>query len=184
MARHFILPGIYQHKPKGIDNMARPVLPIMSLALLLAVFGGGYVMAENSQHQTLTLAGTQPSVKGPAQFFTGTVRIDPVLSPKFPDAPFSGAFVTFEPGARSFWHTHPAGQHLLVVSGVGRTGEWDGEVKEIRAGDVLWCPPGVKHWHGASPTTAMTHLALTGTLTGGKNAEWIEEVSDAQYSGK
>ncbi|MDR3363267.1 MAG: cupin domain-containing protein [Desulfovibrio sp.] len=170
--------------PRGVTGMVRPILFIVSLTLLLAVFGGGYIMAEDAKQQTLTLAGTQPSVKGPSQFFTGTVRIDPLFPPKFPNAPFSGAYVTFEPGARSFWHTHPTGQHLLVVSGVGRTGEWGGKVDEIKAGDVLWCPPGVKHWHGASPTTAMTHLALTGTLADGKNVEWLEEVNEAQYNGK
>jgi quercetin dioxygenase-like cupin family protein len=164
--------------------MARPVLFIISLILSFAIFLGGYVMAENSNQQTLTLAGTQPSVKGSSQFFTGIVRIDPLFSSKFPDAPFSGAYVTFEPGSRSFWHTHPTGQHLLIVSGIGRTGDWGGEVKEIRVGDVIWCPPGVKHWHGASPTTAMTHLALTGMLTDGKNVEWMEEVTDEQYNEK
>jgi quercetin dioxygenase-like cupin family protein len=183
-AIHPTLSTINLHNQRGVADMTRPALFISSLTLLLAAFWGGYVMAENSKQQTLTPAGTQPSVKGPAQFFTGTARIDPLFPPKFPDAPFTGAFVTFEPGARSFWHTHPTGQHLLVVSGVGRTGEWGGEVKEIRAGDILWCPPGVKHWHGASPTTAMTHLALTGTLTDGNNAEWMEEVNDTQYNGK
>jgi quercetin dioxygenase-like cupin family protein len=88
--------------------------------------------------------------------------------------------VTFEPGARSAWHTHPTGQHLIVTSGVGWTQEWSGPVVEIRAGDVVWCPPAVKHWHGATPTTAMTHIALTGTA-GGKNADWLEKVSDEQY---
>jgi quercetin dioxygenase-like cupin family protein len=95
-------------------------------------------------------------------------------------APFSGAYVTFEPGARSAWHTHPAGQHLIVTSGVGWTQEWGGPVTETRTGDVVWCPPGVKHWHGAKPTTAMTHVALTGTA-GGKNVDWLEKVSDEQY---
>ena len=90
---------------------------------------------------------------------------------------------TFEPGARSNWHTHPTGQHLIVTSGVGWTQEWHGPIVEIRAGDVVWCPPGVKHWHGATPTTAMTHLALTGTV-GGKNVEWLEKVTDEQYHGK
>jgi quercetin dioxygenase-like cupin family protein len=95
-------------------------------------------------------------------------------------APFSGAYVTFEPGARSAWHTHPAGQHLIVTHGVGWTQAWGGPIVEIRAGDVVWCPPGVKHWHGATPTTAMTHIALTGTDRG-KNVDWLEKVSDEQY---
>lgn len=87
---------------------------------------------------------------------------------------------TFEPGARSAWHTHPAGQRLVVTAGVGRTGVWGGPVVEIKAGDAVWCPPGVKHWHGAAPGTAMTHIALTG-LTDGQNVVWMEKVSDAQY---
>ena len=135
---------------------------------------------EVARTQSVAVAGTQPSVKGPAEFFTGQVRVDPLFASKAA-APYSGAFVTFEPGARSNWHTHPTGQHLIVTSGVGRTGTWGGAVTEIRAGDVVWCPPGVKHWHGAAPTTAMTHIALTGTVDG-KNVEWMERVSDAQYA--
>src|SRR5512136_87515 len=134
------------------------------------------------QSQTITRAGSQPSVKGPAEYFTGNVRIDPLFSAN-DSTPFSGAYVTFEPGARSAWHIHPTGQHLLVTAGVGRTGEWKGPVEEIKAGDVIWCPPKVKHWHGASPTTAMTHIAITGTLNG-KNVEWMEKVTDEQYNGK
>lgn len=132
-----------------------------------------------SARQTISLAGTEASVKGPADYFTGNARIDPLFSPK-DSAPITGAYVTFEPGARSAWHTHPTGQHLIVMSGVGWTQEWGGPVIEIRAGDVIWCPPGVKHWHGATPTSAMTHLALTGTVDG-KNVEWMEKVSDKQY---
>ena len=129
--------------------------------------------------QTVSRAGSQPAVTGSAEYFTGNVRVDPLFAAK-ETAPFSGAYVTFEPGARSAWHTHPAGQHLIVTSGVGWTQEWGGPTVEIRAGDVVWCPPGVKHWHGASPTTAMTHIALTGTV-GGKNVEWLENVPDEQY---
>ena len=132
--------------------------------------------------QTITRAGSQPSVKGSSEYFTGNVRVDP-LFPAKDAAPFSGAYVTFEPGARSFWHIHPTGQHLLVTAGVGRTGEWEGKVEEIRAGDVIWCPPKIKHWHGASPTSAMTHIAITGTLDG-KNVVWMEKVTDEQYNGK
>jgi quercetin dioxygenase-like cupin family protein len=105
------------------------------------------------------------------------------LFPANDSAHFSGATVTFEPGARSAWHIHPAGQHLLVTAGVGRTQEWGGPIVEIKPGDVIWCPPGVKHWHGASPTTAMTHISLTGTIDG-KNVEWMEKVTDEQYNGK
>lgn len=93
----------------------------------------------------------------------------------------SSAYVTFEPGARSAWHTHPRGQYLVVTSGVGLTQEWEKPVQTIRPGDIVWCPPGVKHWHGATPATAMTHLAITGTVDG-KNVNWMEKVSDAQYT--
>jgi quercetin dioxygenase-like cupin family protein len=159
----------------------------MLLALFLLVsagaFAGQALAAEaTKQSQTINRAGSQPSVKGPAEYFTGNVRVDPLFPAKDP-APFSGAYVTFEPGARSFWHIHPTGQHLLVTAGVGRTGEWEGKVEEIKAGDVIWCPPKVKHWHGASPTTAVTHIAITGTLDG-KNVVWMEKVSDEQYNGK
>ncbi len=107
------------------------------------------------------------------------MRIDP-LFPADPQSNFSAVYVTFEPGARSAWHMHPAGQHLIVTAGVGWIQEWGGPVMGIHAGDVITCPPGVKHWHGATPTTAMTHIALTGALDG-KSVEWMEKVSDEQY---
>ncbi|SOZ08489.1 (R)-mandelonitrile lyase [Cupriavidus taiwanensis] len=129
--------------------------------------------------QQIARAGSQPSMAGPADYFTGRARIDPVW-PADPHINASGGLVTFEPGARSAWHTHPAGQRLVVISGVGLTQEWGKPVQEIRPGDVVWCPPGVKHWHGAAPTTAMTHLAVTGTVEG-KNVTWMETVTDAQY---
>jgi len=132
--------------------------------------------------QEITRAGSQPSSIGPAEFFTGRVRVDPVW-PADANINASGALVTFEPGARSAWHTHPAGQRLVVQSGVGLTQEWGKAVQVIRPGDVVWCPPGVKHWHGAAATTAMTHLAVTGTLDG-KNVSWMEKVSDEQYSAR
>jgi quercetin dioxygenase-like cupin family protein len=157
----------------------------LSLSLLVsaAAFVGRAPADEpGKKSQTISRAGSQPSAKGAAEYFTGNVRVDP-LFPANDSAPFSGSYVTFEPGARSAWHIHPAGQHLLVTSGVGRTGEWGDTVEEIKAGDVIWCPPKIKHWHGASPTTAMTHIALTGTLNG-KNVEWMEKVTDEQYNGK
>lgn len=129
--------------------------------------------------QQLSRAGSQASVAGPAEFFTGRVRVEPVW-PANAQITASGAVVTFEPGARSAWHTHPAGQRLLVLSGVGFIQEAGQPVQEIRAGDSVWCPPGVKHWHGAAPGTAMSHLAVTGTVDG-KNVEWMEKVSDEQY---
>jgi quercetin dioxygenase-like cupin family protein len=158
---------------------------LLSLSLLVSVsaFAAQVMAAEpDKKSQTISRAGSQASVKGPAEYFTENVRVDP-LFPANDSAPFSGAYVTFEPGARSAWHIHPKGQHLLVTAGVGRTGEWEGRVEEIKAGDVIWCPPGIKHWHGASPTTAMTHIAITGTLNG-KNVEWMEQVTDGQYNGK
>ncbi len=125
--------------------------------------------------------GSQPSGKGPAEYFTGTVRIDPLLNPPEP-ARVRGASVTFEPAARTAWHTHPLGQHLIVTSGCGRAQRWGGPREEIRPGDVVWIPPGEKHRHGASPTTAMTHFAIQEQLDG-KAVEWMEHVSDEQYSG-
>jgi quercetin dioxygenase-like cupin family protein len=130
--------------------------------------------------QEITRAGEQPSTVGPAEFFTGRVRVEPVWAADT-NLNTSGAWVTFEPGARSAWHTHPIGQRLVVTSGVGLTQEWGKQVQVIRAGDLIACPPGVKHWHGATPTTAMTHLAVTGTKDG-KNANWMEKVSDEQYN--
>ena len=124
-------------------------------------------------------SGSQPSGKGPAEYFTGTVRVDPLFNPPLP-ARVLGASVTFEPGARSAWHTHPLGQTLLVTAGCGRVQPWGGTVEEIRPGDVIWFSPGEKHWHGAAPTTAMTHIAIVEVLDG-KSADWMEQVSDAQY---
>jgi quercetin dioxygenase-like cupin family protein len=125
--------------------------------------------------------GSQPSNKGPADWFTGTVRIDPLFQAPDP-ARVSGASVTFEPGARTAWHTHPLGQTLIVVSGFGRAQHWGGPIEEIRPGDVVWFAPGKKHWHGASPATAMTHFAIAEYLDG-KVVEWMEKVSDEQYGG-
>jgi 4-carboxymuconolactone decarboxylase len=130
--------------------------------------------------QQILRAATQAPTVGPMEHFTGRARVDP-LFPVDEDINASGAYVTFEPGARSAWHTHPAGQRLVVTSGVGLTQEWGKPVQEIRPGDVVWCPPGVKHWHGAAPTTAMTHLAVTGSVDG-KRVTWMEKVTDEQYN--
>jgi quercetin dioxygenase-like cupin family protein len=124
-------------------------------------------------------AGSQPSAKGPADWFTGTVRLDPLFQPTDP-ARVAGASVTFEPGARTAWHTHPLGQTLIVTSGFGWAQREGGPIEEIRPGDVVWFPPGLKHWHGASPTTAMTHIAIQEQLNGSA-VTWLEKVSDAQY---
>jgi len=126
-------------------------------------------------------AGSQPSMQGPADWFTGTVRIDPLFQAPEP-ARAGGATVTFEPGARTAWHTHPLGQTLIVTSGLGRVQRDGGPIEEIRPGDVVWFPPGEKHWHGASPTTAMTHIAIQESLDG-KAVDWLEQVSDEQYGG-
>jgi quercetin dioxygenase-like cupin family protein len=126
--------------------------------------------------------GSRPSTKGPAEWFTGSVRIDALFDAPEP-ARASGAAVTFEPGARTAWHTHPFGQTLIVVSGVGRTQRWGGAVEEIRPGDVISIPPGEKHWHGAAPATAMTHIAIQ-EKRDGKPADWLEHVTDEQYDGR
>ena len=123
--------------------------------------------------------GSRPSQKGPDDWFTGTVRIDPLFQAPEP-ARTSAGQVTFEPGARTAWHTHPLGQTLIVVSGLGWVQREGGPVEEIRPGDVVWFPPGLKHWHGASATTAMTHIAVQESV-GGKNVDWLEKVSDDQY---
>ena len=123
--------------------------------------------------------GSQPSGKGPAEWFTGTVRIDPLFQPK-ESTRANVSSVTFEPGARTAWHSHPLGQHLIVTAGSGRIQNWDGPIQEIRPGDVVWAPPGEKHWHGAAPTTSMTHISIVEQLDG-KAADWMEHVSDEQY---
>lgn len=131
------------------------------------------------QGMKVTSHGTQASVKGPAQNFTGSVRVDPLFSANSPSRT-TGAYVTFEPGARSAWHSHPLGQTLVVTAGVGRVQSWGGAVQELRPGDVVWTPPNVKHWHGAAPTTAMTHMAISEQQEG-KAVTWMEKVSDEQY---
>lgn len=124
-------------------------------------------------------AGSQASGKGPADWFTGVVRIDP-LFPVRPPATAAGNTVTFEPGARTAWHTHPLGQIIIVTAGLGRVQKEGGAVEEIRPGDVVWFEPGEKHWHGASPETAMTHIAIQESLDG-KAVDWLDHVSDADY---
>ena len=124
-------------------------------------------------------SGSQPSAKGPAEWFTGAVRIDPLFQAN-PPARAAGNAVTFEPGARTAWHTHPLGQTLVVTSGSGRAQSWGGPVEEIRPGDVISFLPGEKHWHGASPTTAVTHIAIQEALDG-RSADWMEHVGDEQY---
>ena len=129
----------------------------------------------------ITRIGSQPSANGPGDWFTGTVRIDAPFDCKDP-ARVNGATVTFEPGARTVWHTHPLGQTLIVTAGCGRVQRWGGPIEEIKPGDVVWFPPGEKHWHGAAPTTAVTHIAIQEQLDG-KMVEWMEHVTDQQYKG-
>ena len=127
----------------------------------------------------ITRIGTQPSAKGPAEWFTGTVRIDPLFQPQAP-ARAVGACVTFEPGARTAWHTHPLGQSLLITAGCGWVQREGGPIDEVHPGDVVWFSPGERHWHGATSTTAMTHIAIQEQLDG-KAVDWLEHVSDEQY---
>jgi quercetin dioxygenase-like cupin family protein len=130
----------------------------------------------------ISRSGTQPSAKGPEDWFTGSVRIDSRFQRDAP-ARVAGATVTFEPGARTAWHTHPLGQTLIVVSGFGLAQREGGPIEEIRAGDIVWFAPGEKHWHGASPTTAMSHIAIQEMLDG-KAVDWMEKVTDEQYSSR
>lgn len=124
-------------------------------------------------------SGSQPSSKGQAEYFTGSVRVDPLINAPSPARIF-GALVTFEPGSRTAWHTHPLGQTLIVTAGSGLVQRWGSPIEDIRPGDVVWIAPGEKHWHGASTTTAMSHIAIV-EHEGGKSADWMEKVSDEQY---
>nr|WP_202946959.1 cupin domain-containing protein [Pseudomonas sp. PAMC 25886] len=136
--------------------------------------------AQETPMLTITPNGSQPSAKGPADYFTGTVRVDSPF--KGTDAArVTGAVVTFEPGARTAWHTHPLGQTLIVTAGLGQVQEWGHPVRAIRPGDTVWIAPGVKHWHGATANTAMTHIAINEMLDG-KVVDWMEQVSDEQYA--
>jgi 4-carboxymuconolactone decarboxylase len=139
--------------------------------------------AEAQQHRSTTMEvqrnGSQPSGNGPADYFTGAVRIDSRFQRPDP-ARVGGGIVTFEPGARTAWHTHPLGQTLIVTSGLGWVQQEGGPIEEIRPGDVVWIPPGAKHWHGATPTTAMTHVAIAEALDG-KSVDWMGKVSNEEY---
>ena len=127
----------------------------------------------------ITRSGSQPSGKGPIEYFTGAVRVDPLFQAPDP-ARVVGSSVTFEPGARTAWHSHPLGQTLIVTAGRGRVQCWGGPIEDIHPGDVIWFPPGEKHWHGATATTAMTHIAIQERLDG-RTVDWMEKVSDEQY---
>jgi quercetin dioxygenase-like cupin family protein len=136
---------------------------------------------ENSERIEIQPNGSRPSAKGPAQNFTGNVIIDPLFDAS-EHTHAGGGLVTFEPGARTAWHTHPAGQTLIVTSGTGWLREWGSRRKQIEPGDVIWIPPDVKHWHGATETNRMSHIAITNSLNG-RGVEWLEQVSEAEYLG-
>lgn len=161
---------------------AKPNLLTAAAAALILNASGLEVRAaeiDDALKIKVTRVGSQPSREGPADYFTGSVRVDPLFATG-EKTDKSAAYVTFQAGARSAWHTHPRGQILIVTAGTGRVQRWGDPVEEIRQGDVVWIPPGQKHWHGASPTTAMTHIAIQEAV-GGKNVEWMEKVTDEQY---
>jgi 4-carboxymuconolactone decarboxylase len=147
--------------------------------LATAILSLSLLTSASAQTISIARSGSQPSRPGPAENFTGSVRVEAPFGPNAPSRT-SGALVTFEPGARSAWHSHPLGQTLIVTAGIGRVQQWGGPIDEIRPGDVVWIPPNQKHWHGASPNSAMAHIAIVEQLDG-KSTEWMEKVSDAQY---
>lgn len=155
---------------------------LMASSALLALLSPAAALAAQGEDVTITRSGSQPSVKGPADWFTGNVRVDSPFAARAPGR-MQGALVSFEPGARTAWHTHPLGQTLIVTSGSGLVQRQGGPVETIRPGDVVWIAPGVKHWHGAAPTTAMTHIAIV-EAQDGKSSTWMEQVTDEQYGGK
>ena len=149
---------------------------LIATAAAFGVLAAAPATAESTQ---ISPNGSRPSAKGSAQYFTGSVIVDPLYAAN-DSTSSSGGLVTFEPGARSAWHTHPAGQVLIVTSGTGWVQEEGGQKREIKPGDVIWTPPGVKHWHGATAANAMSHIAIT-NMIGGKNVDWMEKVGDEQY---
>lgn len=163
--------------------MMKIVAVLVMLALLgtAGVFVGKALAAENDKNMQTVIfrAGSQGSFSGPDKWFTGNVKVD-MLFPDNKVAAYSGAVVTFAPGSRTAWHAHPVGQRLIIAEGVGWGQEWGGPVVEVKAGDSVWFPPGVKHWHGASLDEGMQHIALSG-VENGKNSDWMEKVSDEQY---
>ncbi len=169
--------------------MKKPFLLGMTLCAV-AVFASaaepqgqaGQTVASGPPAQLITRAGEQKPIYGSADYFTGRARVDPLFSAN-EDVNAYGAYVTFDPGSRTAWHTHPAGQRLVVTSGIGLTQEWGKPVQVIREGDVVWCPPEVKHWHGATANSAMTHLAV-GRSVDGKSVTWMEKVTDEQYNAR
>ena len=171
----------------GLQNVKLTMPTALKHRWIAALAAAGPASAENltvdtnprSRAMEIKRSGSQPSRKAPEEYFTGAVRVDPLFQAPDP-ARVSGGSVTFEPGARTAWHTHPLGQTLIITSGLGWVQREGGPVEEIRPGDVVWFAPGEKHWHGASPTTAMSHIAVQEKLDG-KAVDWMEHVSDEQY---
>jgi 4-carboxymuconolactone decarboxylase len=168
--------AVFRAEGIGLNRQKEPHMKLLAVIVLF------FSLVASASTQTISIArsGSQPSRPGPAENFTGAVRVEAPFGPNAPSRT-SGALVTFEPGARSAWHSHPLGQTLIVTDGVGRVQQWGGPVEEIRVGDVIWTPPGVKHWHGASPTTVLTHIAIQESA-GGKSVEWMEKVNEEQYN--
>ena len=156
-------------------------LAAMAAAAPAAAAKGAMTAPTTRRRETMEIqrSGSQPSGKGPADYFTGSVRVDPLFQAPDP-ARVSGASVTFEPGARTAWHTHPLGQTLIITFGCGWVQRWGGPIEEVRPSDVVWFAPGEKHWHGATPATAMTHIAIQEALDG-KRVDWLDHVTDEQY---
>jgi quercetin dioxygenase-like cupin family protein len=161
-----------ENRTRESTNMKQLVATAISLGLLGAV-------QAYAQSMAISQNGSRPSAKGAAQYFTGSAIVEPLFGAN-DHTQSTGGLVTFEPGARSAWHTHPGGQFLIVTSGTGWVQEEGDEKREIKPGDVIWTPPGVKHWHGATATNAMSHIAIT-NVVGGKNVDWMEKVTDDQY---
>lgn len=159
---------------KEKDMIDKKLILICAACFLPSLCGSTELTHQISQ------AGSSASNVGSHATFTGKVRHDSISRPDA-DSPYSVSYVTFEPGARTFWHTHPAGQRMLIVFGKGLIGDENGNVHVVRPGDNVWCPPGLKHWHGAAPDTAMVHMVIT-NMKGGKNVTWMEEVSDKDYT--
>ena len=160
-----------------INALAASLIMLAAPALAVADIAGKSPVAQ--VHYT---AGTQQSFKGPGQYFSGDVQVK-MLFPENPTAHYSGAYVTFQPGARTAWHYHPAGQHMIVISGTALTGTRDGNILRFQPGETVWCPPNLDHWHGATIAKAMKHLVITGSKDG-QNVIWKEQVSDAVYGGR
>mgnify|MGYP003382702970 CR=1 FL=1 len=164
--------------PRLFRTMKIP-MTALAAATVVAALSASAAMAQSTSAITVTRPGSQPSTIGPAENFTGSVRVDSRFQGTAP-ARIGGGTVTFAPGARTAWHTHPLGQTLIVTAGVGLVQEWGGRVQEIRPGDVIWIPPGVKHWHGATADNGMSHIAIAEALDG-RSVEWMEKVTDEQY---